>query len=91
MHPQAPIWGGTIAALVLSIASFIFCLGPLGSIPGLILGIIGLNKCKRDPELYSGKGIAIAAVIVGSVGTLIWVTYGVVMVVALIAGNAPRY
>lgn len=87
-HPQPPVWGGTIAALVLSIAGFIFCLGPLGSVPGLILGIVGLNKCRRDPDLYGGRGMAIAAVIVGSIGTLICIGYLAVMMVAMIAATA---
>ena len=88
-RPQLPIWGGTIAALVLSIACF-FCLGPLGSIPGLVLGIISLNKCKRNPELYGGKGIAIAAVVIGAIGSFIWIAYLAIMLVALIAGGSSR-
>ena len=84
-YPRPPIWGGTIAALVLSISCF-FCLGPLGSVPGLVLGLVGLSKCRRDPDLYGGKGMAIAAVVVGSVGTLIWTIYLAIVLVALITG-----
>ena len=84
-YPQPPIWGGTIAALVLSISCF-FCLGPLGSVPGLVLGIVGLSKCRRDPDLYGGKGMALAAVIIGSVGTLFGLVYLVILLIAMIAG-----
>lgn len=86
-RPNIPIWGGTIAALVLSISCFV-CLGPAGSIPGLVLGIISLNKIKQAPDLYGGKGVAIAATVVGAVGSFIWLAYLGVMVVALIAGHS---
>lgn len=88
--PGPTIWGGTIAGLVLSIASF-FCLSLLGSIPGLILGIVGLKKCKNEPHIYGGKGLAIAAIAVGALSTLFWLTYIGIMVVMLVVRGSGRY
>jgi type II secretory pathway pseudopilin PulG len=52
-----------VVGLVLSVLGL--CFFPL-AIVGLILGIVGLGKTKRDPEL-EGRGIAVAATIVGAV------------------------
>lgn len=49
-----------IWSLVLSILGFCTC---LLAIPGLILGILGLKQCNEKPDQFTGKGLAIAGII----------------------------
>lgn len=44
-----------IASLTLGITGFIFF---LGSIPAIILGIVSIKKIKKEPEKYTGEGLA---------------------------------
>jgi len=68
--------GLAIAALVLSI---LICF-PLFPLVGLILGIVAMVKINSNPNL-GGKGLAIAAIIVGGVG--IFISFGVTAAVAI--------
>ncbi|HUU93664.1 MAG TPA: DUF4190 domain-containing protein [Phycisphaerae bacterium] len=62
--PESPKASGlTIAALVCSIAGICTC--GLGGIVGLILGIVALRKIGASGGTMGGRGIAIAAIIVG--------------------------
>ena len=72
-HPQAPqppqmpvlppktspmaIW-----SLILGIAGLVTC--GLGSIAGVILGILGLKQVKEKPTEFTGSGLAIAGIVV---------------------------
>lgn len=59
--------GFAAAGLVLGISSMIFCCCCYGGIPfnvlGLVFSIIGLVQINREPRRYSGKGIAIAGIV----------------------------
>ncbi len=61
--------GMAIAALVVSI---FFCIPICGPI-GLILGIIALIQINKSPDQLGGKGLAIAAIIVGGLGVVLFV------------------
>ena len=68
--PESPKAGGlTIAALVCSIAGI--CTGGLGGLVGLILGIVALKKIGASGGTMGGRGIAIAAIIVGAVTLIV--------------------
>lgn len=55
--------GIAFAAFVLSFGSiFLSVFGFFTLIAGLILGISALNKIEREPDLYKGRGLAIAAI-----------------------------
>ncbi len=41
------------------------------SLVGLILSIVGLMQIKKDPAKYKGKGLAVAGIIIGAIGTVI--------------------
>lgn len=61
--------GLAVASMVLGILGFvtsIFLIGVLLAPVGLILGIVALVKVNRQPDVYGGKGFAIAGVVTGS-------------------------
>lgn len=79
--PQQESNGLAIAALVTSLAG---CLCGVGFIVGLVLGIVALPKAKRAGD-SSAKGMAIAGIVIGAVGTI-----GMVAWIGLaIAGTLP--
>ncbi len=47
------------------------------SIAAIIFGHIALSKLKNNPDIYSGKGLAIAGLILGYLGLVIAITLGV--------------
>ena len=62
--------GLAIASLVLGIVGLFFfglILGPLA----IVFGIISLNKVKKQPKVYAGKGMAIAGIVIGAIA-LVW-------------------
>lgn len=73
--------GLSITAFVISLTSLILLIpAPVG----LILGIIALQKAKNDPEAH--KGLAIAAIVIGAIFTLV-----LILAVAFFAVAAPIY
>lgn len=60
--------GLAIASVVLGIAFLI----PFASILAIIFGIIALTKISKDKQHQFGGGMAIAGIIMGSVGLLFW-------------------
>ena len=54
---------------ICALLGFIFSLVCCGGIPGLVLSIIGLIQIKKSGE--KGKGLAIAGLIIGVIGTLL--------------------
>ncbi|MCS5732614.1 DUF4190 domain-containing protein [Herbiconiux daphne] len=66
-----------IVSLVLSILSF--------NIIAVILGIIALSQIKKTGE--SGRGLAIAGIIIGGIGFVFWIIFFIVLGVAAAAGN----
>jgi hypothetical protein len=60
-----------IVSFVLSLLGFA-CLGPIMFVPGVICGHIALYRLNRNPTSL-GKGFAIAGVIIGYIGFVIWV------------------
>ena len=75
--------GMAIAALILGILSF-FCLGPLGGVLAIVFGILGLKKANESAG--RGKGMAVAGMVLGIVGTIVSIILLVVFVFA--ADNA---
>jgi hypothetical protein len=71
-----------VAALIVSLASLVFC--GLPSIIGLILGIVAMRDTKRSGQ--EGYGLALAGVIIGAIPIALWVAYWLFFVV-LFAGT----
>jgi hypothetical protein len=84
-YPQAPQQSLAIASLILGITSMTlgWCcyFGVLTSPVAITLGIIALVQMKNDPSKFSGRGMAIAGIVTGSLYfvllALIVVLYGV--------------
>lgn len=68
--------GFCVASLVLGIIGLPLCFG-LPSVLAVIFGIIGLNQVNKSSAQTGGKGMAIAGIVCGSIGCLIflyWIT-----------------
>jgi type II secretory pathway pseudopilin PulG len=73
--------GLAIASLTMGIVGLLFCfLGILGSIPGLICGIMAVKKVNRNPMEYGGKGMAIAGIVMNG---LMLLTIPVIAAIAI--------
>jgi hypothetical protein len=67
-----------LLAYYFGVFSFVPCFTPFLAPAALVLGILGLNECKRDPNL-PGKGHAITGIVLGSI-TLLLAVFVVVFV-----------
>jgi len=63
---QKQMVGVAVASLVLGIAGMIL-IGPLGSIPAVICGHIAKSRIKKNPDVLTGGGMALAGLILGYV------------------------
>lgn len=84
----APTDGMAIAALVLSIASFVFC--PLvAAVLGIIFGYMSLKNIQESGGAVTGEPIARAGIIVGwiHIGLLLLITVTVLIIVAVASIN----
>ena len=83
--------GMAIASMVLGIAGWALCAGGgIGSIVGLILGIVALNQIKKNPN-QQGKGMAIAGIILNSLcllGMIVFILAYGAFIIAAIAASA---
>src|SRR5262245_33581333 len=76
--------GLAVASLILGILS-IPTLGLLGvgAITAIVLGSIALNRIKKEPAAYGGKGMAIAGIITSAVALLLSVVFGLLAAIAV--------
>lgn len=66
----------------LAVAGFVCSLIPCVSLIGLILSAVGLNQISKDPS-QGGKGLAIAGLVLGILGTIGWAFYYFVVIAAV--------
>ena len=64
-------------SLVLGLLS-IFCLGMLAGIPAIVCGHNAISNINKNPFLR-GRGSAIAGLILGYLGTIFWLFFGISM------------
>jgi hypothetical protein len=85
-YPQPKATNGfCIASLVCALPPVcVFTVG-IGSVLGVIFGIVGLRQCRRDGT--GGRGLAIAGIIVGALGVLIGVLVVVGVAVSIGSGS----
>lgn len=86
--PAAPS-GRSIAALVLSVLSFVMC--PILSIPGMIIGKMEVNAISRGESSPAGKGYALAGFWIGAVGTALWVLGGILGLMGLLGAVLSNF
>jgi hypothetical protein len=72
--------GLALFALILGILA-VLCLGPFAGVVAIVLGMLGLKKAS---EIGVGRGQSIAGIVLGGIGTVLWVIVGI----ALLAGAA---
>jgi uncharacterized protein with PQ loop repeat len=80
MPMQQRTSGMAIAGFVLSF----FC-----SLLGLIFSIMGHNECKRSNGAVGGDGLAIAGIVISSLGLIVWVIY--VIAIITVASHPHHY
>ena len=82
-----PTNGLAIAGLIISLVSMILCCGALSPI-SLILSIIGVEKKKKKNG--SGKGMAIAGIIISAItivfALIVWLVFGIGTFAAIFEG-----
>ena len=66
-----------IASLVASLIGFVCC---LGSIIGIVLGVVALNQIKQTRE--EGHGLAIAGIAIGAVSLLVSLVWTLALIVS---------
>ncbi|QDQ95606.1 DUF4190 domain-containing protein [Rhodococcus sp. WB9] len=74
--------GLAIASLITSIVGG--CFYGLGSIVGIILGIIALGQIKQSGQ--EGRGLAIAGIAIGGAYVVGWILFFLIMVIAAASG-----
>jgi prepilin-type processing-associated H-X9-DG protein len=74
MTPSTPKTGLAVTSLILGILACC-CFGFLTGIPAVILGIVVLSRTSRDPARYTGRGMGIAGIVTGSIGSALCVIF----------------
>ena len=74
--PEKKKKGLAIASLVLSIIGG-YPWASTASIIAVVCGHIALYKIKKDPNVYAGKGIAMAGLILGYLGLVLAIVLGI--------------
>jgi type IV pilus assembly protein PilA len=82
--PQGQKKGLAIFALVLGILGFMtFGLLGVGAITGIILAVIAMNRAGRQPWIYGGRSIAIAALVLNITSLTMTVPIGIIAAIAI--------
>jgi hypothetical protein len=72
MPPQTGTNGLAIASLICSLVGLLCC---IGSIAGLITGFIALDQLKNPQNQETGRGLALAGIIIGVLGIIAMATF----------------
>ncbi len=83
--------GMAIASLILAIVSAVIpVLFPL-AIVAIILGFVAMSKVSKAPRLYTGRGLALAGVIVGFAGIFFAIILALIAIPNFMAVRAHAY
>lgn len=80
--------GLAIASMCVSLGALTTCyvglvVGPVGA----ILGHVALRQIDREPQRFTGRGMALAGIIIGWIQCAAWLIFGTIVAIAII--NAP--
>ncbi len=89
---QPPVVGAqnqtlAIVSLVCGILSVICCFSVITGPAGLITGFMAKNKAEQNPNEFGGRGMALAGMITGAIGTLIGIGVIILQVLGAFAGR----
>lgn len=76
---------------ILSITGGLCCYGIPFNILGLVFSIIGLVQIKNNPEIYDGKGMAVAGLVLSILGLLLMIGMICVFALGAFAGEPGRH
>ncbi len=89
--PPPPVQDGSkaqaVASLVLAILAFA-CLGPLGSIPAVILGHFALSNIRKGTMPADARGLAMAGLVLGYINIAIIIVFMLIMPAILLPALA---
>ena len=82
--PQGQKKGMAIFALVLGIVGFFsFGLLGVGAVVGIILAVIAMKRAEREPWIYGGRSLAIAALILNITAPTVTFPIGIMFAIAI--------
>jgi Na+-driven multidrug efflux pump len=76
-----------IVSLVCGVLSIICCFSFITGPAGLITGFMAKNKADQDPAQFGGRGLALAGMITGGIGTLIGILVIILQILGAFAGR----
>lgn len=68
-----------IISLVCGVLS-IFCCGFLTGVPAIVMGFMHKNKVDANPRQFGGRGLAMAGIITGAIGTILGIILGILQI-----------
>ena len=86
----APSQGLAIGALVCGVLSCLCCVSILTGPAGLIMGFIAKKKADEDPAHYGGRGLALAGMITGGIGILLFIVLIIMQIFFGVLGALQR-
>ena len=82
--------GLAIASLVCGILSCLCCISILTGPAGLIMGFIAKKKADENPLHFGGRGLAVAGMITGGVGTALVVVIVILQIFFGVLGSLMK-
>ncbi|MDQ3711162.1 MAG: DUF4190 domain-containing protein [Acidobacteriota bacterium] len=76
-----------IVSLVCGILSMVCCFSVITGPAGLITGFMAKNKADQDPAQFGGRGLALAGMITGGIGTIIGILVVILQILGAFAGR----
>lgn len=73
---------------IISVTVGWLCFGPIPGIASIILGAVALSQIKKTPDRVTGKQMAWAGIITGSVTVLLYVGVMIFYIFVVILANA---
>jgi hypothetical protein len=72
---QGPSQSLAMASMITGLSGILlsWCFGPVPGIAALVLGLVALSQIKKSPEKYTGKGMAITGVVIGSLTIVFYI------------------